>query len=655
MTLFERYLFARVDSVRPWLLQRLFLVLFAFDCWVDHASHAGRYGFGGFNVAHFGWLDALAPTPSPGIYVGTILLAGLVAFAMAMTRPSRVGLGIVFALYTYGWAMSMLDSYQHHYLLSLVLLAMTFFPRLVRDDVFPVASERGVRVGGALLAYGLLELVVGIAGGQTPLGLFGPGTHLPTPAWIWLVRGSLALLGGLLAFLPKEAPKDDTKIAPRAEPIAPSVEAPKGKRKKGKKQSKLQAPSPASSTDTSADALLAKKSAADPADSGKKSAADPADSGKKSAADPADSGKKSAKDASKGAATFAASRKLAIPTPNTVAWGYVLLTMTTAIVYFYTAITKMTGDWREGHALRRLGQSELLLGFESYVTTEGLPLFGTMAAATFWKLLGTGAILVQIVACIAYLLAPLADAPSSTKLRRWLPLFALAPLSFHLLTEVGLVLEIGWFSYYMLLMAFVVLAPARWLRVLGEGWSELSAKLAHHAQRVPTPARAGLMLAALGLAGFTIDLPGALVATTLAALLALIGIAVALRDGLPLAGGGLAGATALSGLLLALAISQSEVRFDYYRFLGGEHRRHDEPVEALAAYEKANEHVLRPHCLYRGREVIECYRSEERARAVAAEHGLELRRRDRESEAAQMRRLIETRGASGSSGAGEDG
>ncbi|MCU0671217.1 MAG: HTTM domain-containing protein [Myxococcota bacterium] len=626
MTLFERYLFARVDSVRPWLLQRLFLVLFAFDCWVDHASHAGRYGFGDFNVAHFGWLDALAPTPSPGIYVGTILLAGLVAFAMAMTRPSRVGLGIVCALYTYGWAMSMLDSYQHHYLLSFVLLAMTFFPRLVRDDVFPVASERGVRVGGALLAYGLLELVVGVAGGQTPLGLFGPGNHLPTPAWIWLVRGSLALLGGLLAFLPKEEPKVDAPVATPEPIVTSAVEAPKGKRKKGKKQSKLQAPSPR------ADELVATKSAADPADSGKKSA----------------------KDASKGAASFAASRKLAIPTPNTVAWGYVLLTMTTAIVYFYTAITKMSGDWREGHALRRLGQSELLLGFESYVTTEGLPLFGTMAAATFWKLLGTGAILVQIVACVAYLLAPLADAPSSPRLRRWLPLFALAPLSFHLLTEVGLVLEIGWFSYYMLLMAFVVLAPARWLRVLGEGWSELSAKLAHHAQRIPTPARAALMLAALGLAGFTIDLPGALVATTLAALLALIGIAVALRDGLPLAGGGLAGATALSGVLLALAISQSEVRFDYYRFLGGEHRRHDEPVEALAAYEKANEHVLRPHCLYRGREVVECYRSEERARAIAAEHGLELRRRDRESEAEQMRRLIETRGANGSSGVGED-
>lgn len=92
MSLFERYLFSRVDAVRPWLLQRLFLLLFAFDCWVDHASHAGRYGFGAFNVAHFRLLDALAPMPSPGLYVGTLLLAGLVAFTMAMTRPSRVGL-----------------------------------------------------------------------------------------------------------------------------------------------------------------------------------------------------------------------------------------------------------------------------------------------------------------------------------------------------------------------------------------------------------------------------------------------------------------------------------------------------------------------------------------------------------------------------------
>ncbi|MCB9615337.1 MAG: hypothetical protein H6722_23125 [Sandaracinus sp.] len=596
MTLFERYLFRRVDPVRPWLLQRLFLLLFAFDCWVDHASHAGRYGFGDFNVAHFRLLDAIAPMPSPAIYVGTVTLAGLVAFTMAMTRPTRVGLGLTAALYTYGWSMSMLDSYQHHYLLSIVLFAMIFFPRLVRDDVFPVASERGVRVGGALLAYGLVEIVVGLANGQTPLGLFGPGTHLPTPAWIWLARGSIALLGGLLAFLPKET-KDRAESAPIPEPKdeEPTSEATtkstKGKRsKKGKKQSKLQAPA-----DPSKPKILPRPAAP-------------------------------------------------LVLPNTVAWGYVLLTLSTAIVYFYTAITKMTGDWREGHALRRLGQSELLLGLERYVTDDGLPLFGTMQSATFWKLLGTGAILVQIVSFTAYVLASQVDQPSATRLRKWVPLMSLAPLSFHLLAETGLVLEIGWFSYYMLLVAGVVLLPARWLRVLAEGWSAAAASLAGRAAALPTPARAGLALAGLGLAGFTVDLPGAMAACTLGALLVLCGVAYAMRHERPLEGGGLAGAAALAGVMLALSISQSDVRFDYYRFLGGEHRRHDEPAEALAAYEKANAHVLRPHCLYRGRDLVECYRDEARAQAVATEHGLELRRRDRVDEAEQMRRLLESRG-----------
>lgn len=592
MSLFDRYLFSRVDAVRPWLLQRLFLLLFAFDCWVDHASHAGRYGFGGFNVAHFRLLDALAPMPSPGLYVGTLLLAGLVAFAMAMTRPSRVGLATTCALYTYGWAMSMLDSYQHHYLLSIVLLAMVFFPRLTHDDVFPVASDRGTRVGGALLAFGAVELIVGLAGGTTPLGLFGPGSGLPTPAWIWMTRAALVLLGGLLAFLPQEKPRETVEPSrstnderSTTEGAAPASSS--RKKKRGKKQSKLQT-SPHESA-------------------------------------------------------IAAPRPVArlLVTPNTVAWGYVLLMVVVAIVYCWTAITKMTGDWREGQALRRLGQSELLLGLERQLTVDGIPLLETVEPATFWKLLGTGAILVQIVACVAYLSAPRIDRPGARRLGIALGLMSLAPFSFHLLAEVGLVLEIGWFSYYMILLSAVALLPARLLRVLAEGWSALGRELARRADLVPTPARAAVALAGLGLAGFTVDLPGARFACTLAALLALGGVAHALRHERPLAGGGLAGAAALAGIMLAISISQSEVRFDYYRFLGGEHRRHDQPAEALAAYEKANEHVLRPYCLYRGRDLVECYRSEARAQELAREHQLELRRRDRQDQAAQMRLLLE--------------
>jgi hypothetical protein len=133
----DRYLFSPIDRVRPWLLYRGLLLLLAFDLWIDLVSHGGRYGVGGFNVAHFGWLDAVQPHPSADLYVGVLLLSGLLAFTLALVRPVRWALGLLAALYTWSWAMSMLDSYQHHYLLSLLLLSLTFFPRLTAADVFP--------------------------------------------------------------------------------------------------------------------------------------------------------------------------------------------------------------------------------------------------------------------------------------------------------------------------------------------------------------------------------------------------------------------------------------------------------------------------------------------------------------------------------------
>src|SRR5690606_26573048 len=72
---------------------------------------------------------------SPALYVGVSTLTGLLCFALALApRPPRWLLGFTFALHTWGWAMSMLDSYQHHYLLSIVLLALVFFPRLSAEE-----------------------------------------------------------------------------------------------------------------------------------------------------------------------------------------------------------------------------------------------------------------------------------------------------------------------------------------------------------------------------------------------------------------------------------------------------------------------------------------------------------------------------------------
>ncbi len=113
---------------RPALLLRLVLLLLAFDVWIDLLPHGGRYGAAGFNVAHFRWLDALGPMPSPALYNACVVMVGVVAFVGAWTKPSRWLLGVIFAGYTYAWMMSLLDSYQHHYLLSVYLCLFVFWP-----------------------------------------------------------------------------------------------------------------------------------------------------------------------------------------------------------------------------------------------------------------------------------------------------------------------------------------------------------------------------------------------------------------------------------------------------------------------------------------------------------------------------------------------
>lgn len=87
---FERFLFAPVAPARPYLLTRGLLFLFAFDCWLGLAPRGGYYD-GAFSVAHIAWLDTFQPTPSSALYLTFVLGAGLLAFVMALGRPSRPG------------------------------------------------------------------------------------------------------------------------------------------------------------------------------------------------------------------------------------------------------------------------------------------------------------------------------------------------------------------------------------------------------------------------------------------------------------------------------------------------------------------------------------------------------------------------------------
>ena len=129
----DGYWYGAVAAVRPYLLVRSFLLLLAFDVWLLLVPHGARYGAGGFNVAHFAWLDAVQPLPSAGLYTAVLVLAGMLAFTAALTGE-RASIAALAALYTYGWAMSLLDGFQHHYLLSLFLLGFALLPPLGAAD-----------------------------------------------------------------------------------------------------------------------------------------------------------------------------------------------------------------------------------------------------------------------------------------------------------------------------------------------------------------------------------------------------------------------------------------------------------------------------------------------------------------------------------------
>lgn len=142
MTAWERYWFGPVAAIRPYVLERAILFLLALDAWVQFVPHGGRYGVGAFNVAHFAWLDAIQPLPSPALHVGLMLIVGGLAWVIACTGGNRWLRVLLLILYTYGWAMSRLDGYQHHYLLSLLLLAFVFFPRLQAADLLDAGVSR---------------------------------------------------------------------------------------------------------------------------------------------------------------------------------------------------------------------------------------------------------------------------------------------------------------------------------------------------------------------------------------------------------------------------------------------------------------------------------------------------------------------------------
>jgi hypothetical protein len=166
-------------------------------------------------------------------------------------------------------------------------------------------------------------------------------------------------------------------------------------------------------------------------------------------------------------------------------------------------------------------------------------------------------------------------------------------------------LEIGWFSWYMILLALATFAPARALGyvVLFATWP--LRQLSERAQRsertessgspVGTAILAAIAGAILLPAGTLADLPGALPACVAigVALMATSVVALVRKEGFAeVRAVALAVLVGAVGMLVMLRMDP-DVRYDYWRFAGGDFRRRGEWQLALDAYQHANHYAPR--------------------------------------------------------------
>ncbi len=106
----------------------VFFGLLALDLWVLMVPHATRHDVGAFNVSHLHWLDPYLPAPTAVGLTALYLVAGFLAMRVALGLATRSSLVALTVLYSCAYFWSQADSYQHHYLICLLLLLCCFVP-----------------------------------------------------------------------------------------------------------------------------------------------------------------------------------------------------------------------------------------------------------------------------------------------------------------------------------------------------------------------------------------------------------------------------------------------------------------------------------------------------------------------------------------------
>ncbi len=507
----DRVVFGPVAAVRPWLFAKALYVLLALDVWHTLVGPAWRYGAAGFNVAHFAILDAL-PIPTREAYIGMLVLVGAMGFtAAALPRTPRALSIAIAVLYTWGWSCSMLDSYQHHYLITVLLVATCFFPRLTAVDLFgrgiPVAAPKPSKKKASAPAATLF-----------PDGLVA---RIRSLGWT-LVTSFAGIVYSFTAY---------SKYEPEWR---------------------------------SGDAL---------------------------------------RNITHGGATMQAPMDFAAELGLDADAVFAILGSGMIVVQVVCALGYLTASLRDGGPSE--AETKALEAQWAAMIAERTRI--TIAAAVSIMIaLAVGVSFSRIGALVVLALGIAIGMPRAFHRFAFAPLgrprvlsivaslALLLALSFHVGAEyIGL--QIGWFSYYMIVLALVALVPAHWLAALAAVVTQPVRSADESVfDRVPLLAPVlGLVAAgAAAYAGVEIDLPGAYTTSIAIGLVALaLGVGAMMRPAHRPTLGRAAAALGVAMIACGISMTQGNERYDFYRFAGGDFRRRHEYRQALEAYVEANRYA----------------------------------------------------------------
>ena len=208
------------------LFRVVFFSLIALDG-IRRLPRAARYGASDFNVGQLAWLEAILPAPERSAILLIFVLQAYLGLRIAMGVAMRSSLWLLTALYGYAYFVSQLDSFQHHYLIFLLLLLACFVPWYRDPD--DSARTRSWAVRLILVQIGIVYAYAALAKCES-VWLDGTvlGQQLPT-GWTrdmaeWLGMGSAATAVMLTEAFATRSPcrSQSLIVIPRMNDRAPS-------------------------------------------------------------------------------------------------------------------------------------------------------------------------------------------------------------------------------------------------------------------------------------------------------------------------------------------------------------------------------------------------------------------------------------------------